>query len=92
MTATLPAIWLGVTPTICEGEETTTEEAATAPKVTLAPDWKFDPLIVTEVPPVVGPEAGEMLLIVGEAAGAILALNPADARRACLSLLEGKLW
>jgi hypothetical protein len=42
-----------------------TDVALAAPKVTVAPDWKFVPLIVTAVPPAVEPELGEMLVIVG---------------------------
>jgi hypothetical protein len=33
--------------------------------VTVAPDMKFVPVIVTDVPPAVVPEVGEMLVIVG---------------------------
>src|SRR5881227_378061 len=45
---------------------TVTSVAGSAPKITVAPLWKFVPVIVTAVPPVVGPLFGETLLIVRE--------------------------
>ena len=77
-TCTVPAICEGDTALICV-LLATVADAATPPNETLAPDTKFDPLIVTVVPPDVGPELGEMLLITGVAGGAMLALNDAEA-------------
>src|SRR3954469_171642 len=56
----------GVRAVIEVGLTTTTSVAARAPKVTVAPVWKFVPVMVTNVPPDVGPLFGEMLPIVGE--------------------------
>jgi hypothetical protein len=42
-----------------------TEVAALAPKVAVAPAAKFVPVRVTAVPPLVEPEFGKTLLIVG---------------------------
>src|SRR5450830_673706 len=55
--------------------------AAVAPKVTAVVPVKFVPLIVTLVPPVAGPEVGEMLVTVGAAtyvnwSAALVALVP----------------
>jgi hypothetical protein len=50
-------IWVALT--------TTTLVAAVAPNVTVAPVAKFVPVIVTAVPPAVGPLFGAMLLTVG---------------------------
>jgi len=44
---------------------TFTLDAAAPSNVTAAPLTKFDPVIVTAVPPAVGPEFGEMLATVG---------------------------
>jgi len=44
---------------------TVTPVAALPPKLTDAPATKFDPLIVTEVPPVVDPVFGETDVTVG---------------------------
>jgi hypothetical protein len=44
---------------------TTTLVAAVPPKVTAAPDAKFVPVMVTPVPPVVGPLFGLRLVTVG---------------------------
>ena len=48
-----------------EALATFTEVAATPPKLTVAPDTKFVPLMVTEVPPLVVPLFGEIAVIVG---------------------------
>jgi hypothetical protein len=45
---------------------TTTLVAAAAPNVTVAPDAKFVPVIVTAVPPVVDPIFGDTPLTVGD--------------------------
>jgi len=44
---------------------TTTLVAAVAPNVTVAPVAKFVPVMVTPVPPAVGPLFGETLVTVG---------------------------
>ena len=44
---------------------TLTFKAAIPPKVSVAPVAKFVPVIVTEVPPAVGPEVGETDVTVG---------------------------
>jgi hypothetical protein len=46
-------------------ETTTTDVHELPPMVTVAPDMKFVPVIVTDVPPAVVPEVGEMLVTVG---------------------------
>jgi hypothetical protein len=46
-------------------ETTTTDVHELPPMVTVAPEIKFVPVIVTEVPPAVVPEFGEMLVTVG---------------------------
>ena len=53
---------------------TVTAAAAFAPKVTVEPALNPDPVTVTAVPPVVGPEAGVMEVTVG-ATGAATATN-----------------
>jgi hypothetical protein len=44
---------------------TVTPDAAAPPIVTVAPDWKPVPLIVTAVPPLLGPLFGEIADTVG---------------------------
>jgi len=66
-TFTAPADRAGVTAVSCVALTKVTEVAAVAPKVTVAPSWKFVPVIVTEVPPEAGPEVGETLVTVGAA-------------------------
>ena len=39
--------------------------AAAPPNVTLAPDWNAVPVIVTDVPPAVVPDVGDIALTVG---------------------------
>jgi hypothetical protein len=58
---------------------TVTDDAVLPPNRTVAPAWKFDPLTVTKVPPEVGPEAGEMLLTIGDEADAMFALRLLEA-------------
>src|SRR6201993_4955466 len=53
---------------------TTTLVAAALPNVTVAPEAKFVPVIVTAVPPATGPLLGEILLMKG-AAGPELVLK-----------------
>jgi hypothetical protein len=52
---------------ICVPLTTTTFVAAVPPIVTVAPAAKFVPVIVTAVPPAVGPVLGDMLVTVGGA-------------------------
>jgi hypothetical protein len=60
-----PAVPDGVIQVIEVDETTTTEVHGLPPIVTVVPDMKFVPVIVTEVPPAVVPEVGEMLVTVG---------------------------
>ena len=64
-TSTIPAEWLGVFAVIVEELATTMLVAGELPMVTVAPLMKLDPYMVTEVPPDVGPDVGEMLETVG---------------------------
>ena len=57
----------GVTAVIVLALTTTTFVAAAPLNVTLAGATKFEPMIVTAVPPVIGPLSGVMLLIDGPA-------------------------
>lgn len=45
---------------------TLTDVATVPPSLTVAPDWKFAPVIVTDVPPLVVPELGETADTVGD--------------------------
>jgi hypothetical protein len=51
------------------------DDAATPPNRTVAPARKFEPVIVTGVPPEVGPELADTPLIRGAEAGAMLELK-----------------
>lgn len=68
---TVPAAaWAGVVVVICVPVVlTATPVAGAVPKATVAPAWKLEPVMVTGVPPDVGPSFGEILAIVGEAGG-----------------------
>jgi hypothetical protein len=44
---------------------TDTLVAAAPPTLTVAPDTKFVPVIVIDVPPAIGPELGDTVVIVG---------------------------
>lgn len=66
-TSTVPALRAGLTAVIEDDELTVTEAAALPPNVTVAPLLKFTPVIVTVVPPDVGPAAGETEEIDGTA-------------------------
>jgi hypothetical protein len=48
-----------------------TKVAFTEPKLTVAPDWKPVPVMVTVVPPELGPPVGETLETVGPEEGAV---------------------
>jgi len=65
VTVAAPALPAGVVAVICVLLATTTFVAAAVPNVTLAPEAKFVPMIVTAVPPVVEPLFGDTLLTVG---------------------------
>ncbi len=67
---TAPAPCAGVVAVIVVLLTTLTFVAAVKPILTLAPATKPVPLIVTEVPPAVVPEFGEMPLTVGAGNGA----------------------
>jgi hypothetical protein len=64
-TSCAPAVPAGVVHVIEVDETTTTDVHELPPIVTVVPDMKFVPVIVTEVPPAVVPEVGEMLVTVG---------------------------
>ena len=65
VTVTGPAVPAGVVAVIWVALTTTTFVAAAVPKVTVAPEAKLVPVIVTAVPPAVGPPCGDTLLTVG---------------------------
>ena len=69
VTATVfaPVVPIGVTAVIEVALTTTTLVAAVPPTVTLLAPVKFVPVIVNDVPPVIGPVLGVTLAIVGEA-------------------------
>jgi hypothetical protein len=60
-----PAVPDGVVQVIEVEETTTTDVHELPPMVTVAPVMKLVPVIVTEVPPAVVPEVGEILVTVG---------------------------
>src|ERR1700682_6419533 len=65
VTFTAPAACAGVLAVIVVLLTTLTPVAALPPTLTAAPAAKFVPVIVTAVPPVVGPDAGATPLTVG---------------------------
>jgi hypothetical protein len=65
VTVTAPALRAGVVAVICVPLTTTTLLAAVLPKVTVAPETKFVPVIVTAVPPAVEPLLGLAPVTVG---------------------------
>jgi hypothetical protein len=67
VTVTAPAVPAGAVAVIDVLLTTTTLVAAALPNVTVAPAAKFVPVIVTAVPPVVGPLFGLTLVTVGDA-------------------------
>ena len=67
VTVTAPALPAGVVAVIVVLFTTVTPVAAALPNVTVAPEKKFVPVIVTAVPPAVGPVFGLKLLTVGGA-------------------------
>ena len=68
-TLTPPAACAGVTAVIVVLPSTVTFEAAVPPKATVAPVANPVPEIVTEVPPVVGPDAGDKPVMIGAVFG-----------------------
>ena len=68
-TLTAPAAWAGVTAVIWVALTLTTLVAGAPPMVTPnePPETKLEPVIVTGVPPAIGPEGGAMLVNVGPA-------------------------
>ena len=64
-TVTPPAAWEGVVAVIEVLLATVTPVAAFPPKLTVAPEAKFVPVIVTPVPPRVDPESGDTDATVG---------------------------
>ena len=56
--STAPWAWAGVVAVIDVLLATVTPVAAVPPKLTVAPETKFVPVIVTPVPPAIGPLAG----------------------------------
>jgi hypothetical protein len=65
VTVTAPALPGGVVAVMVVLLTTTTMVAAVPPNVTVAPEAKFVPVIVTTVPPAVDPLFGATLLTVG---------------------------
>jgi hypothetical protein len=65
--STLPALRAGTAAVIEVALATVTEPAAAPPRVTVAPDTKPVPKIVTIVPPPVGPEPGDTAVTAGGA-------------------------
>jgi hypothetical protein len=67
VTVTAPEVFAGVVAVIVVLLTTVTFVAATEPNVTVAPEAKFVPVIVTDVPPDVVPLFGDTLVTVGGA-------------------------
>ena len=65
VTSTVPADSAGEVATMEVDELTVIAVAAVLPNATVAPEVKPVPVMVTEVPPDVGPEVGDMAVIVG---------------------------
>jgi hypothetical protein len=68
VTSTVPAEWAGEVVVISVSETTVNEAAAVVPKWTDVAPVKVVQVIVTGVPPAVGPDVGEIALTVGSAA------------------------
>ena len=69
VTLTVPAVWAAVVAVRDVLLTTLTFVAAVPPNIKVAPDKNPLPLIVTAVPPVVGPETGEIAVTVGAGLG-----------------------
>lgn len=65
VTSTPPAVPLGAVAVTVVASTTVTSVAASEPKLTLVAPVRLVPVIVTLVPPAVGPVVGEMLVTVG---------------------------
>jgi hypothetical protein len=83
VTVTAPALPAGVVAVIDVLLTTTTFVAAFVPNVTVAPATKFVPVIVTGVPPPVGPLFGDTLLTVGT--------GPLTAAKVAICMTHGPL-
>jgi hypothetical protein len=70
LTLTIPAVFAGETAVIVV-EDTTVKEASVSPNKTLVAPVKLVPVIVTVVPPIVGPLSGESPVIIGAGACAM---------------------
>ena len=64
-TSTAPAVFAGVAQVTVVALTTDTDVAAVPPKVTPLVPVKFVPVIVTDMPPAVGPLEGLTVVIVG---------------------------
>ena len=73
-TSTAPAACAGVVTVIDVAEFTVTPVAGVPPKVTDVAPVRFVPVIVTVVPPAVGPALGESPVTVGAGTGAAVVL------------------
>ena len=69
MTLTVPDVWAGAVAVIVVLLTTLTFVAAVVSNLTVAPETKLVPLIVTEVPPLVLPEFGETDVTAGAGCG-----------------------
>jgi hypothetical protein len=67
VTSTVPAEWAGEVVVISVSETTVNEPTAVVPKWTDVAPVKVAPVMVTGVPPAVGPEVGEIAVITGSA-------------------------
>jgi len=65
ITFTAPAAWAGAVAVIDVLPVTLTPVAAVPPRLTVVPEAKFVPVMVTAVPPAAGPEFGVIELTVG---------------------------
>jgi hypothetical protein len=65
ITLTVPAVPAGIVALIVVELVTLTPVAALPPMVTVAPVTKLVPVMVTLVPPAVGPEGGDIAVTVG---------------------------
>ncbi len=74
-TETAPKVPAGVVTVITVEPETESEVPATPPNVTDDAPLSCEPVIVTSVPPVTGPDAGEIAEIVGALADVLVIVN-----------------
>jgi len=65
VTSTIPAAWTGLVAVIEVALTTITPVAAVLPNFTAVAPVKLVPEIVTEVPPAIEPDAGEIPVMVG---------------------------